>query len=53
MDSIGGQGDPWTWAAYAYRFLAPTVHVRGRMALLVLAVVLWAFLWSVGSVVRG
>ncbi|KAK5103446.1 hypothetical protein LTS08_002861 [Lithohypha guttulata] len=45
MDSIGGQGDPWTWAAYAYRFLAPTVHVRGRMALLVLAVVLWAFLW--------
>jgi len=45
MDPTSQQLGPWTWAAYAYQLFAPRVHVRGRMALILLAAVLWAFLW--------
>lgn len=52
MDSAARQLDgldPWSWAAQAHHLVAPRVYVKGRMALIVLAVVLWAFLWLVSA----
>ncbi|KPI38989.1 uncharacterized protein AB675_4661 [Cyphellophora attinorum] len=46
MDSLDWQRDSVDWVNYAYRgFIAPRLEVTGRMAMLVLAAVVWAFAW--------
>ncbi|KAI1610167.1 hypothetical protein EDD36DRAFT_317369 [Exophiala viscosa] len=45
MDSSRWHTEPFDWASYAYQLLAPRVHVKGRMALLMLLAVIWAFAW--------
>lgn len=47
MDSARWQREGFDWAVYAYHLLAPRVNVKGRMALLQLAAVLWAFGWYI------
>ena len=45
MESKVWQGEPMHWAASAYHQLAPRVNVKGRMALILLLAVVWAFGW--------
>lgn len=47
MDSSRWHAEPIDWATYAYELLAPRVNVQGRMALLLLLAVIWAFSWYV------
>ncbi|KIX02941.1 uncharacterized protein Z518_06491 [Rhinocladiella mackenziei CBS 650.93] len=47
MDSSRWHLEPVDWAAYAYHLVAPRVNVKGRMALLMLLAVFWAFSWLV------
>ena len=45
MDSTRWHQEPLDWATYAYHLVAPRVNVRGRMALVLLFAVIWAFSW--------
>ncbi|KIY01970.1 uncharacterized protein Z520_02108 [Fonsecaea multimorphosa CBS 102226] len=45
MDSSRWHQEPLDWAAHAYQLLAPQINVKGRMALLLLLAVIWAFSW--------
>ena len=45
MDTSRWQQESFDWATYAYQLLAPRVNVKGRMALLLLVAVIWAFGW--------
>ena len=46
MESSGWHQESLDWANYAYQhLLAPQVNVKGRMAIVVLAAVVWAFGW--------
>lgn len=47
MDSARWPREGFDWALYAYHLLAPRVNVKGRMALLLLVAVIWAFGWQV------
>lgn len=47
MDKSRWQQESFHWATYAYHLLAPRVNVQGRMALLLLVAVIWAFAWHV------
>lgn len=47
MDSARWPREGFDWALYAYHLLAPRVNVKGRMALLLLFAVIWAFGWHV------
>lgn len=49
MDSARWPREGFDWALYAYHLLAPRVNVKGRMALLLLVAVMWAFGWQVFS----
>lgn len=44
MESSRWHQQPLEWATYA-NLLAPQVNVRGRMALILLVAVIWAFSW--------
>ncbi|KAJ8999792.1 hypothetical protein HRR94_005488 [Exophiala dermatitidis] len=45
MDSSRWHQEPFDWASQAYQLLAPRVNVKGRMALVMLLAVIWAFSW--------
>lgn len=45
MESTLWHREPYDWAGYAHGFLAPRVNVKGRMALVLLLAVVWAFGW--------
>ncbi|EXJ88102.1 hypothetical protein A1O1_05030 [Capronia coronata CBS 617.96] len=55
MDSSRWHQEPFDWASHAYHLLAPRVNVKGRMALVLLVAVIWAFswlLWRAYSVIK-
>jgi hypothetical protein len=46
MESGKWRQESLEWVDYAYQhLLAPQVNVKGRMAIIVLAAVVWAFGW--------